>query len=141
MDEFEKMEAAYAIQYPTQEADTRSNQIEVLSEAKREVLKLEEKERAAVESFASKINIVDSNQVVNYGNAAQQNLDSFTQKILDAVKGKDAGETGEFLWSQSGRDAAGSGGLFDHYRIQCSTVLSGLCVQSPSFYTGYEELQ
>lgn len=99
MDEFEKMEAAYAIQYPTQEADTRSNQIEVLSEAKREVLKLEEKERAAVESFASKINIIDSNQVVNYGNAAQQNLDSFTQTILDAVKGKDAGETGELIAS------------------------------------------
>lgn len=149
MDEFEKMEAAYAIQYPTQEADTRSNQIEVLSEAKREVLKLEEKERAAVESFASKINIVDSNQVVNYGNAAQQNLDSFTQKILDAVKGKDAGETGELIASvvaqlnscQIDSDAKGIRKLFTRSKNYALTMKAKYDSVSESVDQVKEELE
>lgn len=55
----------------------------------------EEKEQIA--AFAEKINIQDSNVILQYGAAAQQKLADFSEKALENVKTQDLGEVGDML--------------------------------------------
>ena len=54
-------------------------------------------EQAAVKSFASQIDITDTNQVLNYGSAAQKNISDFSSTALNTVRTKDLGEVGGML--------------------------------------------
>ncbi|MBE7003443.1 MAG: toxic anion resistance protein, partial [Ruminococcaceae bacterium] len=58
---------------------------------------LSEEERRAVAEFAKKIDIKDSNLVLNYGAAAQKSVASFSENALASVRNKDLGEVGETL--------------------------------------------
>lgn len=58
---------------------------------------LSEAERKAVAEFAAKIDLNDSNVVLQYGAAAQKNVADFSEKTLDSVRTKDLGEVGEAL--------------------------------------------
>ena len=58
---------------------------------------LTEEERRAVAEFAKKIDITDSNLVLNYGAAAQKSVASFSENALASVRNKDLGEVGETL--------------------------------------------
>ena len=60
---------------------------------------LTDAERKMVEEFASKIDITDSNVVLQYGAAAQKNVAGFSESTLDSVRTKDLGEVGEALSS------------------------------------------
>lgn len=60
---------------------------------------LSPEEKAMVEDFASKIDISDSNQVMQYGSAAQQHIASFSESALNSVKTKDLGAIGDTLSS------------------------------------------
>lgn len=60
---------------------------------------LSEAERKMVDEFAQKIDITDSNLVLQYGAAAQKNIASFSENALNSVKTKDLGEVGEALSS------------------------------------------
>lgn len=54
-------------------------------------------EKKQIEEFADKINIQDSNIILQYGAAAQQKLADFSQKALDNVRTQDLGEVGDML--------------------------------------------
>ena len=60
---------------------------------------LTEAERKMVNDFAEKIDITDSNVVLQYGAAAQKNVASFSENTLNSVRTKDLGEVGEALSS------------------------------------------
>ena len=58
---------------------------------------LTEEERVAVDAFSKKIDIRDTNQVLQYGAAAQKNIASFSESALNSVRTKDLGEIGKSL--------------------------------------------
>ena len=58
---------------------------------------LTEEERKAVDAFSKKIDIRDTNQVLQYGAAAQKSVASFSENALNNVRNKDMGEIGEDL--------------------------------------------
>ena len=58
---------------------------------------LTEEERQAVNAFSKKIDIRDTNQVLQYGAAAQKSVASFSENALNNVRNKDMGEIGEDL--------------------------------------------
>jgi len=58
---------------------------------------LSEAERKMVDDFAQKIDITDSNLVLQYGAAAQKNIAGFSESALSKVRTKDLGEVGDAL--------------------------------------------
>jgi uncharacterized protein YaaN involved in tellurite resistance len=60
---------------------------------------LSEAEKKMVEDFSQKIDVTDSNLVLNYGAAAQKNIAAFSESALNNVRTKDLGEVGEALSS------------------------------------------
>ena len=58
---------------------------------------LTEQEKVAVNEFSKKIDIRDTNQVLQYGAAAQKSVASFSENALANVRNKDMGEIGEDL--------------------------------------------
>ena len=56
---------------------------------------LTEQEKKAVDDFAKKIDIKDTNVVLNYGVAAQKSVATFSENALSSVRNKDLGEEGE----------------------------------------------
>ena len=64
---------------------------------KPELSKLSPAEQAAVKEFAGKIDILNTEQVMNYGSAAQKNITEFSDAALSSVRTKDLGEVGDML--------------------------------------------
>ena len=60
---------------------------------------LSEAEKKMVDDFSQKIDVTDSNLVLNYGAAAQKNIAAFSESALNNVRTKDLGEVGEALSS------------------------------------------
>ena len=58
---------------------------------------LTEEEKKAVEEFSHKIDVRDSNMILQYGAAAQKSVASFSENALNNVRNKDLGEIGEDL--------------------------------------------
>ena len=58
---------------------------------------LSEAEKQVVEDFSEKINIMDSNLILQYGAAAQKNVAGFSENALASVRSKDLGEVGKSL--------------------------------------------
>ncbi|MCI2105632.1 MAG: toxic anion resistance protein [Intestinimonas sp.] len=58
---------------------------------------LTEAERKMVDDFSRKIDITDTNLVLQYGAAAQKNIASFSETALNNVRTKDLGEIGNAL--------------------------------------------
>ena len=58
---------------------------------------LTEDEKKQVDEFAKKIDIRDSNIVLQYGSAAQKSVSSFSESALSKVRSKDLGEVGKDL--------------------------------------------
>ncbi len=58
---------------------------------------LTEAERKAVYEFSEKIDIADSNMVLQYGAASQKNIAGFSENALNNVRTKDLGEVGQAL--------------------------------------------
>lgn len=54
-------------------------------------------EQAAVQEFSEKIDILNTEQVMNYGSAAQKNISEFSDAALSTVRTKDLGEVGNML--------------------------------------------
>lgn len=83
----------------TLEPFKEEKQVPVVEEEKKpemeEVLSAEE--RAAVDSFASQIDITNSTLVLQYGAGTQKKMADFSEDALDNVKTKDLGEVGELL--------------------------------------------
>lgn len=58
---------------------------------------LTEEEKKMVDDFAGKIQLSDSNLVLQYGAGAQKKIADFSETTLNSVKTKDLGEIGEML--------------------------------------------
>jgi len=58
---------------------------------------LSDAEKKAVEDFSKKIDLTDSNLILQYGAAAQKNVAGFSENALNSVKTKDLGEVGKSL--------------------------------------------
>ncbi|MDO4594568.1 MAG: toxic anion resistance protein [Tissierellia bacterium] len=54
-------------------------------------------EEKQIEDFSHKIDLHNSNIILQYGVGAQKKITDFSEKTLDAVKGKDLGEIGQLL--------------------------------------------
>ncbi len=61
--------------------------------------RLSDAEKKAVDEFSQKIDIADSQQVMQYGVAAQKNIATFSEQALQQVRTKDLGEVGDALAS------------------------------------------
>ncbi|MGI6337557.1 MAG: toxic anion resistance protein [Eubacteriales bacterium] len=62
-----------------------------------ELERLSPEERAMVTDFAQKIDITDSNMVLQYGAAAQKKLAGFSDTALEKVRTKDLGPVGDMM--------------------------------------------
>ena len=62
-----------------------------------ELEKLSPAEQAAVKAFAEKIDVLNTEQVMNYGSNAQKNISKFSEAALSSVRTKDLGEVGGML--------------------------------------------
>jgi len=58
---------------------------------------LTEQEKAVVREFAQKINLTDSNQILQYGSAAQTKISQFSEQALANVRTKDLDEVGNLI--------------------------------------------
>ena len=56
---------------------------------------LSDEEKKAVEEFSHKINIRDTNMILQYGAAAQKSVAGFSESALNNVRSKDLGEVGQ----------------------------------------------
>lgn len=58
---------------------------------------LTKEEQKAIDEFNSKIDVTDTTQVIQYGASAQEKISQFSDNILEDVKTKNLGETGDLL--------------------------------------------
>ena len=89
-----------AAQAAVQEAPVEAPVEEVKEEIKVEKLdisSLSPAEQAAVRDFSQQIDILNTEQVMNYGSNAQKNISEFSDAALNTVRTKDLGEVGDML--------------------------------------------
>ncbi|MBE6940039.1 MAG: toxic anion resistance protein [Ruminococcaceae bacterium] len=90
---------AVASAVPTLTLDPTTPAVPEVEEKKVEPVEMDEKllteeEKKAVEEFSKKIDIRDTNMVLQYGAAAQKSVASFSENALNNVRSKDLGEIG-----------------------------------------------
>ena len=84
--------AAAVAEAPAEEEKAEEAVIEKL-----DLSSLSPAEQAAVQEFSEKIDILNTEQVMNYGSAAQKNISEFSDAALATVRTKDLGEVGNML--------------------------------------------
>lgn len=108
-----KQEVAKAI-------DERPEFVEEQGEAPEPVLTPEEQQM--VDSFAEKIDIENTNQVLQYGAGTQKKMADFSDAALENVRTQDLGEVGDLISGVVGElkdfDAAEEKGLFGFFKKQ-----------------------
>ncbi len=88
----EAVAAAAAQPAPTEEDVKKDIPVE-----RPEMSKLSPAEQAAVKEFSQKIDVLNTEQVLNYGSNAQKNIAEFSGAALNCVRTKDLGEVGDML--------------------------------------------
>ena len=90
---------------PKAAAEAAVQEAPVVEEEKKEEIKPEKldlaslspAEQAAVREFSQQIDILNTEQVMNYGSNAQKNISEFSDAALNTVRTKDLGEVGDML--------------------------------------------
>ena len=87
--------------------DNKVEEEEVKEEVKEEIpeselvsvedTKLSEEEKKMVEEFAQKIDVMETNTILQYGSAAQTKVADFSETALKNVKTKDLGDIGDMM--------------------------------------------
>ena len=80
-----------------EEAPAEEKQAEQTPVEKLDISSLSPAEQAAVRDFSEKIDIKNTDQIMNYGSAAQKNISEFSDAALSSVKTKDLGDCGDML--------------------------------------------
>lgn len=80
---------------PAEDLAAPQPQKEVASDP--QAVRLSPEEQAMVDSFAQKIDITNSQQVLQYGSACQKKIGDFSEAALAKVSTKDLGEVGEMI--------------------------------------------
>ena len=87
---------------------------------------LSPQEQKIVEDFAAKIDIENTNQILQYGAGTQKKMADFSDAALVNVKTQDLGEVGELLANVVGElkdfDATEEKGLFGFFKKQTAKV-------------------
>lgn len=81
---------------PEAPASTEKSANELVQETMRQNA-LTPQEQKMVDDFAKKININDSNMVLQYGSASQKKIANFSESALQSVRTKDLGEVGDLV--------------------------------------------
>ena len=94
-----EVETAAAVQEaPVEEEEKQEAAQEEFIETKEvDLSSLTPAEQAAVRSFAEKIDVMNTEQVMHYGSSAQKNISEFSGAALNTVRTKDLGEVGAML--------------------------------------------
>ena len=111
--------------------------------------KLTEGERRAVEEFAQKIDITDSNVVLQYGAAAQKNVSDFSESTLQQIRTKDLGEIGDTLAGlvrqlqnfDAGEEKKGFAGFFHRKKNQLQAMKANYAKAEANVDTIVESLE
>lgn len=86
---------------------------------------LSPEEQKAVEDFAAKIDIRNSNMILKYGSLAQKKIADFSSSALNNVRTKDLGEVGndlaKMITELQGFDAGGKG-IFGFFKRKFNTI-------------------
>ena len=80
-----------------EEAPVEEAKEEAVTPKDYELESLSPAEQAAVRSFAEKIDVMNTEQVMHYGSNAQKNISEFSGAALGTVRTKDLGEVGNML--------------------------------------------
>ena len=88
---------AQAVAAVAEELKQEEEKVENIPIERLELSKLSPAEQAAVTEFSKKIDIINTEQVLNYGSNAQKNISEFSDSALSAVRTKDLGEVGDML--------------------------------------------
>lgn len=91
------LEPAAATQAAVEEAPKPAETKTDAPVEKLDISNLSPAEQAAVRDFSEKIDILNTEQVMNYGSAAQKNISEFSDAALSSVRTKDLGEVGNRL--------------------------------------------
>ena len=90
--------AAAVQEAPVEEVEEKKEEVsEEVKAVKLELESLSPAEQAAVQEFAGKIDVLNTEQIMNYGSAAQKNISEFSDAALASVRTKDLGEVGNML--------------------------------------------
>lgn len=93
---------------------------------KEEVLVLTPEEQKMVNDFAAKIDIENTNQILQYGAGTQKKMADFSDTALENVKTQDLGEIGELISNVVGElkdfDVQEEGKFFGFFRKQTSKI-------------------
>lgn len=93
---------------------------------KEEVPVLTPEEQKMVNDFAAKIDIENTNQILQYGAGTQKKMADFSDTALENVKTQDLGETGELISNVVGElkdfDVQEEGKFFGFFRKQTSKI-------------------
>lgn len=90
-------QAAAAVEEAPVEEEKKEEVTEEVKAAKLELESLSPAEQAAVKEFSEKIDVMNTEQIMNYGAAAQKNISEFSDAALATVRTKDLGEVGTML--------------------------------------------
>ena len=77
--------------------EQKEEEKEPVKAEKLDISSLSPAEQAAVREFSEQIDIMNTEQVMNYGSAAQKNISEFSDAALNTVRTKDLGEVGDKL--------------------------------------------
>ena len=88
---------AAAVQEAPAEVEVEEKKEEEAPVEKLELSSLSPAEQAAVLNFAEQIDVTNTEQILNYGSAAQKNISEFSDAALNTVRTKDLGEAGNML--------------------------------------------
>lgn len=118
-------DTAAAVEVPSLTLTPEAPEVPQTEEKKAEPVEMDdslltEEEKKAVEEFSHKIDIRDTNQILQYGAAAQKSVAGFSENALNNVRNKDLGEIGgdlsklvvELKGFSAPEDAKGLKGLF-----------------------------
>ncbi len=91
------LDTAAAVQTAEEAAVPEEKAAESAPVEKLDIGSLSPAEQAAVREFSQKINVLNTEQIMNYGGAAQKNISEFSDAALSSVKTKDLGQVGNML--------------------------------------------
>ncbi len=89
--------AQAAVEEAPVEEEKKEEAKEEIKAEKLDISSLSPAEQAAVREFSQQIDILNTEQVLNYGSAAQKNISEFSDAALNTVRTKDLGEVGDKL--------------------------------------------
>jgi len=96
--EFDNMQTAPVLTLePFKEEEVKQEVVVVEEQPVVEEPLLSEEEQAAVDAFASQIDLTNSSMILQYGAGTQKKMADFSESALEKVRTKDLGEVGELL--------------------------------------------